>query len=431
MATARLYPTYCRSGYSAYSGSGSSTYLLVGYFSASAYPAYYAYANGKTYRGVLGYDFSVLYGKTINSATLYLSGSDNINVSNAATSAFTATLSADKAWGSSGIASASTDTGRATGASRQWSRAITNADFLSGLATVNGVGYIHVASSGYMKIWEGVSSSQSAMAYIEVDYTDTPAPTPEDSITIDGFSAKRWEYDAERGEYVESSTGTICGLSFSVSVDTSEEGHEDNHIVSAGIAYGESGGETHAVDITPSSASTTLNAQDDIEILGDVEFSATTSYDITIVITDAFSEKSVTVTLSSGNPMMHFSATRKGVSVGMFSSSKPEDETGKFECAYPAYFYGGVFGVGAITTGRVESTVVSPNSYTDVDALFGKTFDSPPMVFISPESSSDGTNMGSVSGVILTGSTTTTGFTIRIYNNTGNNRGIAFRWMAV
>lgn len=432
MATIKLYPTYCRSGYSTYSGTGTSTYLLVGNFVASSYPSYYAYQNGKNYRAVLGYDFSGLYGKTVTAVKLYCTANDNVIVGNAATVAFTATLANDKTWGTSGIASAATSSGSKVGTSNRYLRNITDGSFRTAIATINGVGYLHLRSSGYFKIWNGnTSDSQSSWAYLEVDYEDAPAPAPDDSITISGFKAERWEYDPDAGMYVKSSVGEKCGLSFTVSVDTAQEGHAENHITSAKLTYSINGGATHEVDITPSGSSSTMNVEDDLLILDDVEFFNNESYDLSLTVTDVYSTKTVSTMLSSASPIMHFAASRKGVAVGMFSSSQSGDADGKFECNYPAHFYKGVIVDGGLfTSGSVGNTNVSANSYADVNVSFGKTFDHVPMVIVTPRSSSTGVNMGSVSFAVLTGSTTTTGFKIRIFNNTSNTRGYAFDWIA-
>lgn len=69
---------------------------------------------------------------------------------------------------------------------------------------------------------------------------------------------------------------------------------------------------------------------------------------------------------------------------------------------------------------------VNANSYVDVNVAFGSAFSDMPAVVVSGAHSGKAGN----SGVILL-STTTTGFSLRVYNNSVTAGSVSYRWIAV
>ncbi len=72
---------------------------------------------------------------------------------------------------------------------------------------------------------------------------------------------------------------------------------------------------------------------------------------------------------------------------------------------------------------------VSANSYADQDVTFNHTFDAAPVVVACLQSSSTGVNVGSISVSVI--NITTTGFTIRVFNNSANQRTPSINWIAI
>lgn len=84
-----------------------------------------------------------------------------------------------------------------------------------------------------------------------------------------------------------------------------------------------------------------------------------------------------------------------------------------------------------IQTGVMDASSVSGGAYKDVPITFPKTFKNVPTVLCSMLTNSTGVDYGSISCVVLSGSITTTGFAIRIFNNGTNDRAPAATWIAV
>ena len=79
--------------------------------------------------------------------------------------------------------------------------------------------------------------------------------------------------------------------------------------------------------------------------------------------------------------------------------------------------------------GRLPSTSVAANSYTDLTINFNKTFAVVPVVVAGFLSNSTGVDMGSLS--CSAHSLTTTGGKVRIYNNSSNTRTVYITWIAI
>lgn len=424
MATAKITAMYARSGYNAYTGTNTSAYLAIGYFQASIFPAYTQFSDGKTYRGCIGFDFSSLAGASISQVKLYTRGSDNLGVG---TSQWTMQLSRSNQWSHTTLA---TVTASGTNTSGQWyCRTITSAAFLSAIEDLGGVGYIHVTQSSSFKLSQGLTDSSSTWPYVEVIYTKPepePVPPTVETITVSNFAVERCVFNADTETYEPSPYGAYARFSLSASLLTSGE-YSDNELSVDNppiITIRQVGSEltTQITDFWTSGTSVTISNQ---MISG--TFTPDTTWFFELTITDLYQSVTVQVRIGATHPPVHIPKNGNGVAIGGYSQSSENEQ--RFDCYFPAYFHGGI--LGGLLTGRVDNTNVTANSYSDVNISFGKTFDTAPAVIVTPESSSTGVNMGSVSFVVVTGSITTTGFKVRIYNNTNNQRGLAFRWLAI
>lgn len=82
-----------------------------------------------------------------------------------------------------------------------------------------------------------------------------------------------------------------------------------------------------------------------------------------------------------------------------------------------------------IQSGLVPAFDCTGSSYTDVEVTFSSEFSSTPIVVATFNSASTNVGMGNVS--ILIASRTTTGFTIRVANNTSTTFKPSIFWVAV
>lgn len=78
-------------------------------------------------------------------------------------------------------------------------------------------------------------------------------------------------------------------------------------------------------------------------------------------------------------------------------------------------------------SGAVDSWSVPANSTASRTISFGKTFPSAPYVWVQLTQSADNTIYGNINLAVT--ATTTTGFTVRAFNNSSSNAGVPFRWM--
>ena len=86
---------------------------------------------------------------------------------------------------------------------------------------------------------------------------------------------------------------------------------------------------------------------------------------------------------------------------------------------------------GMMQCGVKTGSTVASNSYGDFTVTFPTPFPSIPTVCVSLYTSSTGYGMGSVSAVVCVGTVSTTGFTIRCYNNDSVGRNPAYTWIAM
>ena len=86
---------------------------------------------------------------------------------------------------------------------------------------------------------------------------------------------------------------------------------------------------------------------------------------------------------------------------------------------------------GLIQCGVHSGGSVATNTYADFVVTFPTPFPSVPTVVVSLYTSSTGYGMGSVTAVVCVGTVSTTGFTIRCYNNDTVGREPAFTWIAM
>lgn len=84
-----------------------------------------------------------------------------------------------------------------------------------------------------------------------------------------------------------------------------------------------------------------------------------------------------------------------------------------------------------IQAGATNSIAVTHGAILEQAVNFPVAFPSVPEVTVGIKTGSTGVGMGNVSAVLAYGSTTTTGFTVRIYNNDTVNRSPAITWIAV
>ncbi len=76
-----------------------------------------------------------------------------------------------------------------------------------------------------------------------------------------------------------------------------------------------------------------------------------------------------------------------------------------------------------------QDTTTDANSYRDVTISFGHTYSTTPTVIASMYSTSTSPTMGSIQVAVY--SVSTTGATIRIFNNTSSGRSPGFYWLAI
>ena len=82
-----------------------------------------------------------------------------------------------------------------------------------------------------------------------------------------------------------------------------------------------------------------------------------------------------------------------------------------------------------VLSGVVTSNTANANAYTDKTVTFGTTFAEVPVVVVGFATDSTAAGMGGLS--VSVSARSTTGFTIRFYNNTGTSRTPPVTWIAV
>lgn len=169
-----------------------------------------------------------------------------------------------------------------------------------------------------------------------------------------------------------------------------------------------------------------------------MEFSYTALTD-----TGASSTEAVAVAFLIGNVFtnVHLAgASTGGVRFGGYSTATEDNP--KFECDYPAYFYGGIAQIGdgsgnllellGIEHGAIASMTLKGSTTNTLNVTFPRAFASAPDVVAT----FDSTNISSFSGrwdylTLTVYNITATGFTIRVHNGTSTTFSPGIRWIAV
>ena len=81
-----------------------------------------------------------------------------------------------------------------------------------------------------------------------------------------------------------------------------------------------------------------------------------------------------------------------------------------------------------VVCGVATGNTAAANAYTDKAVSFGKTFAEVPVVVAGFATDSTAAGMGGLS--VSVAARSTTGFTLRFYNNTGTNRTPPVAWIA-
>ena len=84
---------------------------------------------------------------------------------------------------------------------------------------------------------------------------------------------------------------------------------------------------------------------------------------------------------------------------------------------------------GNVKCGSVTGVDVPSKSYKDVSVTFPTAFASAPWVFVDVVSTSTSSDLGSFCASAI--NITSTGFTVRLFNASANQRSPAVRWLAV
>ena len=129
-----------------------------------------------------------------------------------------------------------------------------------------------------------------------------------------------------------------------------------------------------------------------------------------------------------------------GVRFGGYSTASANNP--KFECNYPAYFYGGIAQIGdgsgnllellGIEHGAIDSMTLTKNTTSTKTVTFPRAFAAAPDVVATFDSSSIDSFSGRWDYLTLTVyNIMATGFTIRVHNGTSTSFAPGIRWIAV
>lgn len=167
---------------------------------------------------------------------------------------------------------------------------------------------------------------------------------------------------------------------------------------------------------------------DDTAVITDT-FDTGRDHTLTLVFQDSGYAESVQQidTVEHAFANLHLSgASTGGACFGGFCKSTENNPM--FECYYPAYFYGGIEGIKSAQCGTTELIAVSKASYSDKTVTFPTPFTERPTVMLTLSTGSVAYAMGNFLPTLS--SVTTTGFTMRLFNNTGANRSFYVEWLA-
>lgn len=168
------------------------------------------------------------------------------------------------------------------------------------------------------------------------------------------------------------------------------------------------------------------------DFLSNQPVGADTDHVIKVVFGDEYEQAEDTYTVMRLFANLHLSGLHTGgVCVGGFSSATKNNP--KFECYYPAYFYGGIQGSGGMQGGITESVSIKQN-YAEITVTFPTAFDTgvTPVVMVCLDKAAQDSDryIALLSAMVVNGSVTNTGFKVRLCSNSSNAYSVAARWLA-
>lgn len=264
-----------------------------------------------------------------------------------------------------------------------------------------------------------------------------PYTTP----SITGLSIERYEVqidDEGHYIYVASDDGVLVRFSLRYQIQSIA----NNNAWSLVLKYTPDSGNASTINVDSGTDGTIITRTDDRTILGQTIIDSGTPWDFEFILTDTYSTVSASGSVSEAGAYFNVEAT--GVSVGMRSTS--DENNKKFEVAegYKSEFnddvnvsgatalVGGVnnFG-GSIQCGVTSTITVSASNYKDTEILFGKPFAYIPIVMACFYTNSTNGTFGRCSCAVVSGSVTTTGFVIRVFNGDSAVREPRVNWIAI
>lgn len=183
-------------------------------------------------------------------------------------------------------------------------------------------------------------------------------------------------------------------------------------------------------EINTSTGTVTISASS--ALLNGYTFETKYSYKITFSVGDSYNTYQTSVDIGRSFANVHMSgAANGGICFGGFSTST--DDNPKFECYYPAYFYGGIQGSGGMQGGITDSVSIKQN-YAEVTVTFPTAFDAgvTPVVMVCLDKAAQDSDryIALLSAMVVNGSVTNTGFKVRLCSNSSNTYSVAARWLA-
>lgn len=169
------------------------------------------------------------------------------------------------------------------------------------------------------------------------------------SPTIDLFEVER----SSSGEADESGVYLMLGVKLALSANA------DQPAMKIRMHYAENGSANASspyIDLTSERTKLLNGVTDDVSIIDEMTFSNASTWDFLLVFGDEYENVSLRRNIFKAFANLHLSGRKNGgVAMGGFSSAT--DDAPKFECFYPAYFYGGVAlgGLKDISTEEVDT----------------------------------------------------------------------------
>lgn len=279
-----------------------------------------------------------------------------------------------------------------------------------------------------------------------LSYTSSGHGTPtfrdgyySDTIAIEGATAPFTNYAPVIGKFevmrsengtTENPESTSVYATIKLSM-TDTAGLNDNAKL---LAY-------HQADADPSTASdyvdltsvfglttANLNTEKTIQIPG--TWSNGVDYYFMLVFSAGEEEASALDIAQRATVPLYISETNNGVAIGQYSSATADDA--KFECRWPAYFYGGIVTptMSNVQGGVTADITIKANGYVDTAVTFAKEYTAAPVVVVSFASTETDRHFGANNVAVLDGSITTTSFTVRTWNDDSDAHKAKVSWMA-